>query len=240
MIKKINIGGFNISLTKKNIKNIHLSIHPPFGLVKISAPYQMDNEAIKSFAFLKLNWIKKNYKKVISQERETPRELLNGESLYIWGERFLVKNLFVKTKPPIFLDNKKIIINANPLTDFEKKQSLLETWFREEIREYSYKLISVWDKKLHVSPKKLYVQRMLTKWGSCNVNNETIRINTELIHKPKKAIEYVIVHEMIHFLERRHSPAFFKLLDKILPDWRITRQRLNEIPLSYLTSKRLY
>ena len=120
MSQIINIGGFDIYLKKKNIKNIHLSIHPPFGKIKISAPNKMEDDRIKSFVLYKLDWIKKNRKKLISQERETPRELLNGESFFIWGERFLLNYLSSKEQKSVYIKNKKLIINLDFKEDFKK------------------------------------------------------------------------------------------------------------------------
>lgn len=235
MAERISIGGFDIEVTKKDIKNIHLTVHPPTGVVSVSAPLRADTDIIRAFALTKLDWIKRHHEKLLTQARESQRELVNGESLSVWGKRYLL-NLEVRANGErVKLMGKKLFLRVSKDDDRTKREEHLDKWYREELRRQANHFVVNWQDKLGVAVNRLFIQRMKRKWGSCNPASKSIRLNTELIHKPKEATEFVIVHELAHLIEPKHSAEFYQLMDDLMPTWRVTRHKLNEAPLSYVT-----
>lgn len=235
MTEHILIGGFDVEVTKKAIKNIHLTVHPPKGVVKLSAPIDTDTQVLKAFALTKLEWIKRHHQRLVSQARESQRDLINRESINVWGKRYLIKIESLNGDDFVEIKGNNLILRVHKNTSTEIKTEIIESWFRDELRKKANKIIAKWEGKFGKNVQKLYIQRMKTKWGSCSPTSKSIRLNTELVHKDREALEYVIVHELIHFIESRHNDKFFKLLDSVLPKWKNVRQKLNEAPLSYAT-----
>lgn len=240
MSEHVLIGGFDVEITKKDIKNIHLTVHPPTGVVKVSAPIDTDTQVVKAFALTKLEWIKRHHQRLLNQARESKRELINRESINVWGKRYLLKIESFNGGDFVELKGNNLILRVRKNLSIEKKTGILENWYRDQLRKKSNKIIAQWEDKFGEKVQKLYIQRMKTKWGSCSPVSKSIRLNTELVHKDKEALEYVIVHELIHFIESRHNNKFYKLLDSVLPKWKSIRQKLNEAPLSYATWARPY
>lgn len=233
MNTQIKLGDLTIDVVFKNIKNIHLSVYPPAGKVKISAPLRIDIETIRIFAISKLEWIKKQQKKFQEQERETPREYLDLESHYLWGKRYLLKIIEVNETPSVELKHNKMILRIRPGSDSKKKQTVLETWYKEQLKKAVPPLIARWEPILGIKVERFFVRRMKTKWGSCNPRASSIRLNTELSKKPKECLEYIIVHEMAHLLEPTHNSRFIKLMDQFMPQWKFYRDKLNLLPVSH-------
>lgn len=233
MTEHLLIGGFDVEVTKKDIKNIHLTVHPPTGIVKLSAPLDTDMQVLKAFALTKLEWIKRHNKRLVNQARESQRELINRESINVWGRRYLLKIEFFNDVNFVEIKGNNLILRVRENASTETKTKILESWYRDELRKKANKIIAKWECKFGENVQKLYIQRMKTKWGSCSPTLKSIRLNTELVHKDQEALEYVIVHELLHFIEPRHNYKFYKLLDSFLPKWKSIRQKLNEAPLSY-------
>ncbi|WP_269848994.1 M48 family metallopeptidase [Methanosarcina horonobensis] len=223
MTTQIELGDITVDVVLKDIKNIHLSVYPPNGRVKISAPLRMDIDTIRIFAISRLGWIKKQQKKFKEQERETPREYLDLESHYVWGKRYLLKVVEVNEAPSVELKHSKMILRVRPGTDYKKKQAIVDAWYREQLKKAVPPLIARWEPLLGVKVERFFVQRMKTKWGSCNHKARNIRLNTELAKKPKECLEYNIVHEMAHLLEPTHNSRFIKLMDQFMPKWQFFR-----------------
>lgn len=233
MITQIELGDITVDVVFKDIKNIHLSVYPPTGRVKISAPLRMDIDAIRIFAISRLGWIKQKQKKFQEQERETLREYLDLESHYVWGKRYLLKILEVNEAPSVELKHNKIILRVRPETDDKKKQAIIDAWYREQLKKAVPPLIARWEPLLGVKVERFFVQRMKTKWGSCNYKARNIRLNTELAKKPIECLEYTIVHEMTHLLEPTHNSRFIALMDQFMPKWQFCRDKLNQLPVSH-------
>jgi len=233
MITQIELGDITVDVVFKDIKNIHLSVYPPTGRVKISAPLRMDIDTIRIFAISRLGWIKQKQKKFQGQERETPREYLDLESHYVWGKRYLLKILEVNEAPSVELKHNKIILRVRPETDDKKKQAIIDAWYREQLKKAVPPLIARWEPLLGVKVERFFVQRMKTKWGSCNCKARNIRLNTELAKKPIECLEYTIVHEMTHLLEPTHNSRFIALMDQFMPKWQFCRDKLNQLPVSH-------
>ena len=233
MTTRIDIGDMTVDVTHKDIKNIHLSVYPPHGRVKISAPLHMDIENIKVFAISKLPWIRQQQRKLREQERETPREYIDLESHHLWGKRYLLKVIENNAAPYIELQHSHLVLHVRPGTGEEKKESLLADYYRAQVRKAARPLIEKWEKQIGVTVNRLFVQPMKTRWGSCNHAMQNIRLNTELAKKPPQCFEYILVHEMIHLLEPTHNARFLKLMDHHMPNWRHHRDLLNELPVRH-------
>ena len=231
MVSQIKLGDIAVDVVLKDIKNVHLSVYPPRGRVRISAPRRRSIDTIRVFAISKLDWIKQQQRKLREQERETPREYLDRESHYVWGKRYLLTVSESDEPPSIELRHSRILLGVRPRTDEHKRQALVEEWYREQLKEAVPPLLARWQPMLGVKVERFFVQRMKTKWGSCNHKARTIRLNTELAKKPAECLEYVVVHELVHLLEPTHTARFVALMDRVMPKWQFHRQVLNRLPV---------
>ena len=234
MTTQIEVGGILVDIIFKEIKNVHLSVHPPTGRVRISAPKRMKLDTLRVFAVSKIDWIKNHQKKQLGQERETPREYLDRESHYVWGRRYLLKINESYQAPFVELKHNQMILTVRPGSGTEKRGVIVSAWYREEVRKAAMLLIAKWEAILGVKANKFYVQRMKTKWGSCASHTRNIRLNSDLAKKPRECLEYIVVHELVHLLEPTHNARFYALMDKFMPNWQSLRDELNRIPLSHV------
>ena len=232
MTESIQIGDISISVTRKDIKNVHLSVHPPGGRVTLSAPTETRLEVARAYAITRLSWIREQQAKLRAQGRETPREFIERESHYLWGRRHLLTVIERDAKPSVTVDHKRITLIVRPGSDHSIRASIIHEWHKSLLHEFIPTLISKWEPKLGVQVTAYFLRRMKTKWGSCNHKVGHIRLNTELVKKPKDLIEYVVVHEMLHLVEPTHSDRFISLLTDHFPTWREARTELNELPLA--------
>jgi predicted metal-dependent hydrolase len=228
----IELGDISISVTRKDIKNVHLSVHPPEGRVTLVAPTSTRIEVARAYAISRLGWIREQQSKLEAQAREAPREFVERESHYVWGRRYLMVVNHLDTKPSVVLDHKRITLTVRPGSDAHKRADVIHEWQKRQLHAVVPALIKKWECKLKVKVAGYYLQRMKTKWGSCNHRAGNIRLNTELVKKPKDLLEYVIVHEMIHLLEPTHNERFISILGEHFPTWREARAELNELPLA--------
>ncbi len=235
MVMQIELGDITVDVVLKDIKNIHLSVYPPSGRVRISAPARMSLDTIRVFAISKLDWIKRQQRKLQEQEREAPREYLDRESHTVWGNRYLLKVVEADEAPSVELQHSQILLRARPGADEAKKQAVLEEWYRQQLKQAAPPLIAKWEALMGVKIERFFVQRMKTRWGSCNPGARTIRLNTELAKKPRECLEYIIVHEAAHLLEPTHNARFVALMDRFMPNWQFYRDRLNRFPVSHET-----
>ena len=229
----LQLGEIAVDVVLKDIKNIHLSVPPPLGKVRIAAPLRMDLDTVRVFAITKLAWIKSQQKKLREQQRETPREYLDRESHYVWGKRYLLKLVEKDAAPTVELKHTKIYLQLRPEASQEKKQEVLDAWYREQLKEVVPPLLAKWEKVVGVKARKVFVQKMKTKWGSCNPVAGNIRLNTDLAKKPLQCLEYIVAHELTHLLERHHNNRFTVLMDAHMPQWRQYREMLNSLPLAH-------
>ena len=230
---QLQLGEIAVEVILKDIKNIHLSVYPPTGRVRISAPSRMSLDTIRVFAISKLGWIKQQQTKLRGQERETPREYLDRESHYVWGKRHLLKVVETDGAPSVELKHSRMLLRLRPGNPSHKKQALMEAWYREQIRNAVPPLIAQWEPVIGVKVQRFFVQKMKTKWGSCNAALKSIRLNTDLAKKPPQCLEYILVHEMAHLVVRHHNDQFTSLMDKCLPRWKLLRGMLNNSPLAH-------
>lgn len=232
MNETIQLGEISIAVTRKDIKNVHLTVHPPDGRVTLAAPFNTRLEVARAYAISKLAWIRDQQRKLGCQARETPRQFVERESHYVWGRRYLMTVDYQNVKPTVILSNKRITLIVRPGSSTEKRAELMHEWHKLLLHEVVPPLVQKWERKLKVSVSGYFLQRMKTKWGSCNHSAGNIRLNTELVKKPKDLLEYVIVHEMAHLIEPTHSERFIAILEEHYPSWREARAELNELPLA--------
>lgn len=232
MNELIELGDISISVTRKDIKNVHLSVHPPEGRVTLVAPTSTRLEVARAYAISRLGWIREQQRKLEGQAREAPRQFVERESHYVWGRRYLMVINHLDTKPSVVLDHKRITLTVRPGSDAHKRADVIHEWQKRQLHAAVPVLIQKWERKLKVKVAGYYLQRMKTKWGSCNHQAGNIRLNTELVKKPKDLLEYVIVHEMVHLLEPTHNERFISILGEHFPTWREARAELNELPLA--------
>lgn len=233
MTGTIQLGDIPVDVVLKKVKNVHLSVYPPSGAVRITAPEHMSLETVRVFAISKLDWIKRERRKLQEQVRETPREYLEHESHFVWGERRLLKIEEVDAAPSVTLLPKHLLLRVRPHTDEGKRQAIVARWYRDQVRAALPALIARWEPQIGVTVAEVFVQKMKTKWGSCNPDSRNIRLNSELAKKPRECLEYILVHELTHLLEPTHNERFQRLLDGFMPHWRSWRDELNATPLAH-------
>ena len=232
MTEMITLGELAIEVQRKDIKHVHLSVHPPDGRVTLSAPTATRLEVARAYAISKLGWIREQQQRLAKQARETPRQFIERESHYLWGRRYLLTVVHREAKPSVPLDHKRITLTVRPGSDAAKRAEAMHAWHKMLLHHTVPSLISKWEQALQVRVRGYFLQRMKTKWGSCNRQAGHIRLNTELVKKPKDLLEYVIVHEMAHLIEPTHSVRFLAILDEHYPTWREARAELNELELA--------
>ena len=228
----IHLGALSITVTFKSVKNVHLSVHPPEGKVTLVAPLGTRLEVARAYASSKLRWIRQQQAQLVAQARETPRQFVTRESHYVWGRRYLLTVVEKDTPPSVKMDHRRITLSVRPGTDAGKRDAIYQRWQRSLLHEVIPPLIERWEKRIGVKVDGFFLQRMKTKWGGCNHSRAHIRLNTELVKKPRDLLEYVVVHEMIHLLEPTHSERFVALLTQHYPAWKEARSELNALPIS--------
>ncbi len=228
---QLRIGNLLIDVVKKDIKNLHLSVHPPNGRVRIASPLRVDNETIRLFAISKLGWIRKKQAKFQAQSRQSPREYVSGESHYYKGDRYLLNVIYHQAAPKVVIRNKTYIdIYVRYGSIQEQREQVLTNWYRQQLKAEIPNLIDKWQQIIGVSINDWGVKKMRTKWGTCNIQAKRIWLNLELIKKPTHCLEYVIVHELVHLLERHHGDRFKAYMSKFMPNWSFYKEELNSFP----------
>lgn len=232
-MEQLQLGDIIIDVEKKNIKNIHLSVYPLTGKVRIAAPLRIDLDTLRVYALSKLGWIRKQQAKIKGQNREAPREFLNRESHYYKGKRYLLKVIELDAKPNIELKHSTLVLFVRPGTPTEKRQAIIDEWYRAQLKKVLPALILKWEKTLNVKVDEFGIKKMKIRWGTCNRNAKRIWFNLELAKKPLECLEYIVVHEMVHLLERRHNNIFIAYMNQFLPKWRFYKDELNRLPVRH-------
>ncbi|MFM9590271.1 M48 family metallopeptidase [Streptomyces scabiei] len=228
----LTIRGIGIDVIYKNIKNLHIGVYPPLGRVRVAAPQQLDDEQVRLAVIQRLPWIKEQRDQLQSATRQSTREMVTGESHYVWGVRRRMKVVERPGRAHLELDGERLLLYVPAGTTAERRRDLLDRWYREQLRHVIPSLITKWEPILDVSVPRWSIKRMKTKWGSCNRETGHIWFNAELAKKPPACLEYIVVHEMAHYLERHHDDRFTKLMDRFIPNWRSVRDQLNNAPLA--------
>ena len=230
-MQTIKVGNFNIDVMHKDIKNVHLSVYPPTGRVTISAPHHMNTELLKVYAISRIGWIKQQQKKLLSQAREPLKEFVNRETHYYKGKRFLLKVESNQSINAVELKHNKLIVKTKLQSSENIIAKLIDKFYRQELHNIIPDLIDKWNNILNVNVTAYGIKKMRTKWGTCNPIAKRIWVNIELAKKPIHCLEYIIVHELVHLLERKHNDKFVAQLNRHLPNWKQIKQELNELPV---------
>lgn len=228
----LTVRGIDIDVIYKDIKNLHIGVYPPAGRVRVAAPKKLDDHQVRLAVIKRLPWIKKQRAQLRTAARQTEREMVTGESHYVWGTRKRLKVVERPGRPHIEVDGERLLLYVPAGTDSERRRTVLDHWYRAQLRHALPAIIAKWEQQLDLSVPKWSVRRMKTKWGSCNRQTRHIWFNVELTKKHPDSLEYVVVHEMTHYLERGHGDRFTKLMDKHMSDWRSRRDALNRAPLA--------
>ena len=231
---QIDVNGLTVDVVRKDIKNLHLAVYPPNGRVRVAAPLRLDDEAVRLAVIARLAWIKRQRAKFEAQERETKREYLNGESHYFLGARYRLNIVEEDAQPKVIVRNKQYLdLYIRPGSDSVQRERIITAWYRANLKAMIPPLIEKWEPVMGVQVADWGVKQMKTKWGSCNIKAHRIWVNLELVKKPSRCLEFIIVHEMAHLLERQHNERFIELISKFLPQWRQYREELNRAPLAH-------
>lgn len=231
--RALRLGATRVEVVRSEVRNVHLTVHPPAGRVRLTAPVHLSDEAVRAFAIARLGWIRRQQARFRGQQRETPRELVRRETHHVWGRRVLLEVAEADAPPRVEASPGRLLLSVRPGTRREKRAALLEAWYRAQVREALASLVPRWERRLGVSVGRVFVQRMRTKWGGANPHSGNTRLNTELARKPPECLEYVVAHELAHLREPRHDARFVGLMDSQLPSWRSLRDALNRLPVRH-------
>jgi len=224
----------SIDVVRKDIKNMHLAVYPPTGRVRIAVPLRIDDESVRLFAISKISWIRKQQRSFVAQDRQPPRQYKERESHYLLGKRYLLRVIEQNAPPNVILNTKTYIhLYVRPNTSPEQRETILNEWYRTELKKLIQPIIDKWKEQIGVNVNEWQVKQMKTKWGTCNIEERRIWINLELAKKPLHCLEYIIVHELIHLLERHHNDRFLTLMEKFMPQWKAYKEELNHLPVSH-------
>jgi len=231
---QITLGNISIDVVRKDIKNLHLGVYPPNGRVRIASPLKIDDEAVRLFAISKMAWIKKHQLKFEAQQRQSKRQFVSGESHYYKGNRYLLNVIYHDAAPKVEIRNKTYIdLYIRVGSTLEQREKVLTEWYRRQLKDQIPPLIDKWQKIIGVEVSDWGIKKMKTKWGTCTIEKRRIWLNLDLAKKSKQCLEYIIVHEMVHLMERNHSEPFIAYMDKFIPQWHFYKDELNRSMLSH-------
>lgn len=230
----LQVGGIESVVFYKSVKNLHLNVLPPLGNVRVTAPQNMNDDAVRAFLASRISWIKKMQKQFKDQDRQTKRKYVSGESHYLFGRMYKL-DVVIGDLPGLRIKNKKaIVLTISAKSDLKEKEIIIKNWYKNLLDEYLKKAVPKWEKMVGVKSNEWKIRRMKTRWGSCNQNAKKIQFNLELAKKPEKCIDYVILHELVHLRERTHNNNFAKHMDKYMKNWKSIRDELNSSQLGYI------
>ena len=231
---QITINGLPVQIVRKAIKNLHLGVYPPEGRVRVAAPLAVSNDAVRLAVIGKLPWIRRQRAKFETQPRQSRREMVRGESHYFLGKRYRLRVIYGSMSAQVVLLNRSAIdIHVKEGADAGERERVLYRWYRRRLRALAEPLLDKWQARIGVPANGWGIKKMKTKWGACNVDARRIWLNLELIKKPMHCIEYIVVHELAHLIERGHNDRFRDILDTHLPDWAVRQQQLSSEPLAH-------
>lgn len=229
-----------VELEYRKVKNMRLTVHPDGGRVTIAAPPGTSSDYIKSFAASKIDWIRKQREKFLGSQAGTKSRktdtLRNNSTMYLWGDAYKLELIERRGHPKIIIEGDSMKMYVRPYSTKAKRQEYLDKWYSGILKEASPAIIKKWEARIRVEVKKLYVRKMKTHWGSCNTVRQTLRLNSELAKRSPECLEYVIVHEMLHIIEKGHNQKFYSLLSRYIPEWKAIKKKMNFPPDYILNS----
>ena len=230
---RIIVSGIEVEVVRKDIKNLHVGVYPPDGRVRVAAPLLVDDDAVRLAVISRLDWVKRQRARFQAQERQSAREYVDRESHYFQGRRYLMKVVEADGPSRVVLRNNVLELHVPMGADTERRERVMSQWYRRELRASAAPLVDKWSGRLGVDVDEVRIKRMRTKWGSCNPQAKRVWLNLELAKKPPHCLEYVVVHELVHLLEKSHNATFQALMDEHMPQWRLYRDELNRKPLAH-------
>ena len=232
---RIEIRGIPVEIVRKDIKNLHLGVYPPEGRVRVAAPLRLDDDAVRMAVISRLAWIRRKRAEFEGQDRQSRREFVSGESHYFEGRRYRLDVVVTTGATGVRLrGNAWMEMRVRPDTGRDAREAMLYRWYRARLRERIPEMVARWEPKVGVKVAEWRIRRMKTRWGTCNPEAGRIWLNSELAKKPVSCIEYVVVHEMVHLIERGHGERFRGILDRVMPGW---RGRVEELNRAHLTNE---
>jgi predicted metal-dependent hydrolase len=229
----LTVGGIEVDVVYKEIKNLHIGVYPPWGRVRVAAPERLGDDQVRLAVIGRLSWIKKQQDELRTAERQTIREMVTGESHYVWGDRLRLTVIERPGRPHLTVDGGRLVLHLPEGASAARRREVLDRWYRQRLREVIPGVLADWEATVGVSVPGWSIRRMKTKWGSCNRETGHIRFNVELAKRHPESLEYIAVHEMTHLAERGHGERFTSLMDGTMTDWRARRDRLNQAPLGH-------
>jgi len=230
----LKVSGLSVAVVRKKIKNIHLAVYPPDGMVRVAVPLQTTDENVRLAIISRLSWIRRKQAEFERQPRQSERKFVAGESHYFQGRRYILEVAEQSEKPCVKLkNNSKILLSVRPGTPKEARAKIMADWYRRHLRQQVPAILEKWQPVIGEQATSWQVRRMKTKWGSCSISSKRILVNLELAKKWPECLEYIVVHELVHLLERHHNENFRALMDRFLPRWRLCREMLNSEPLAH-------
>jgi predicted metal-dependent hydrolase len=227
----LTVSGIDIDVVYKDVKNLHIGVYPPLGRVRVAAPQLIGDDQVRLAVVQRLAWIKRHRRRLVQADRQSLREMVTGESHYVWGRRYRLEVVAGRERSRIELDGTRLVLRHRSGMKVVALRRVLDEWYRGQLREAIPSLVAKWAPKVGVKAPGWNIRRMKTKWGSCT-SSGTIWLNLELAKKHPHGLEYIVVHELVHLVERGHGERFTKLMDELLPDWRARRDQLNDEPLA--------
>ena len=230
----IEISGIKIEIQKKNIKNLHLVVAPPDGKVRVSAPMHLSDESITMFVRTKISWIKKQQEKYKNQPRQSEREYVSGETLYVFGKQYYLRVEHSYKGNSLVLDGDEAILTVRKESTPKQRENFVNEWYRSLLKEKIEIYLPKWEGITGLQCSSWQTKYMTTRWGTCNTNTHKIWLNLQLAKKPLECLEYVILHELVHLRVSNHGKDFVNMMDQYMPYWRETRKLLNDLKLDYM------
>ena len=230
----IEVGGTAVEVVRKDIKNLHVGVYPPNGRVRVASPIRLDDDALRMAVISRLGWIRRKQSEFAGQDRQSQREFVTGESHYFEGRRYLLDVVEHEDTPMVYLLNKKTMaLCIHPGTSRDSREEILNRWYRQQLRNRLQGLVKKWEPRVGEQVCEVRIKKMKTRWGTCNSEARRIWLNLELVKKAPSCLEYIVVHEMAHLIERSHNARFHDLMDSLMPQWSVCRDQLNQSPLAH-------
>jgi predicted metal-dependent hydrolase len=232
--RSIEVRGIRVDVVRKDIKNLHVGVYPPNGRVRVAAPLRLKDDAVRLAVVTRIGWIRRQQARFEKQDRQSARELVSGETHYFRGRRYRLDLIEAEGKVGVRLrSNRRLELHIRPGSSVRRREQILNAWYRDQLRQQLGTLVAKWEPRIGAQAREWDIRRMKTRWGTCNAETKRILLNLELAKKPPACLELIVVHELVHLIERHHNERFRETLDRLLPQWRLYRDELNRAPLSH-------
>lgn len=228
-VSNLIIGDVDVQVVRKHVKNLNLSIKPVTGLVRVSVPFHMSDKDLYKHLLPRLDWIRKKIALALTRQGTRQNLMVNGETHLVFGKVCRLEVFERSGRHEVLIKEPgKLILYVRPATTTPNREIVLNNFYRKQLKDKIPELLDTWQDTLGVEIYQWGVKRMKTRWGSCNIDKKRIWLNLELAKKEVDCLEYVIVHELAHLLERYHNKRFWGIVETVLPSWKQSRQKLRD------------